>query len=1024
MKIRIGIAAVILSFAAAKLVVAQPLSVRDSFRIGNAGSSFCSAQPQANDPGLSGMFDVAYAITCRDAVLPVGKIYKLKKAAVDDPSTRLASLRSNRVQCARPSEGSIDKLGSVTTVECQLLDAEVGYRVYEFGKGGDLFVAEGLSGYDSALQLGLRSIVADKPVDGEISIATTGLENPAAFARVQAGTLDPSRALTEAYRRNNIGSYADAAEFFAAASSSSTGPISRAEALMNEALQKSNLGRVEEADALFGRAEDVIGDDPVDARRIRNYRAMHLINQGNPDDALKELAKPVADLPRSNSASRASDALIDEVTSRSLNAETSAGKLSSGTDELLPEEKAEILDGQALQLRGTSLRLKEEYAAAADALQAAEARLLGVRAGRVTSIAWMRAQISDDLAAIAEETGNPAEADQLYRRAVAILEANYPGSAALLNARARLAGYLARSDQRAAAEEMFRDIVHSQPHANALPPSFARVVRPYLDLLLDRPNDAVAVGDFFAATQLMVRPGLAQTQAVLARQLSGGTGEAARLFRQAVTLSREVERNRVALARLEALENPSAQDVARANELNSNLDTARQASLETQASLASFPRYRAVSSDVIALADLQKALRPGEAYYRMTVVEDGIYAMLITPNSARATKLEITAEALDGQVSSLRDSISTVERGQQITYAYDVPLAHKLYGDLFGLFQAELAQAKHFIFEPDGAMLRMPPNPLVVDQASVDLYASRVAADPDDEFNFTGIRWFGRDRDISTSVSPHSFVNLRNSPPSDGAKQYLGLGQNTLPPAAAAEIVPATADRDCVLPMSNWARPISGRELKVAADILSRFEPNGTTVLTGDAFTDTAIEERGDLDEYRIIHFATHGVVTAMRPKCPTQPALLTSFGGEDSDGLLTFRDIFDLNLDADLVILSACDTAGKATALATESAGLGTGGDVELDGLVRAFVGAGSRLVLASHWPVPDDFNATARLVTGLFTTRPGTPTVTALRLSEQQLMDDADTSHPFYWAAFAAVGDGEMPVIRTPMPTQVAAR
>jgi CHAT domain-containing protein len=143
---------------------------------------------------------------------------------------------------------------------------------------------------------------------------------------------------------------------------------------------------------------------------------------------------------------------------------------------------------------------------------------------------------------------------------------------------------------------------------------------------------------------------------------------------------------------------------------------------------------------------------------------------------------------------------------------------------------------------------------------------------------------------------------------------------------------------------------------------------------------------------------------------------LLTSFGGEDSDGLLTFREIFDLHLDADVVILSACDTAGKATALATESAGLATGGDVELDGLVRAFVGAGGRLVVASHWPVPDDFNATQKLITGLFTAPAGTPTVAALRLSEQKLMDDPDTSHPFYWAAFAAVGDGDIPLVRLP--------
>jgi CHAT domain-containing protein len=220
--------------------------------------------------------------------------------------------------------------------------------------------------------------------------------------------------------------------------------------------------------------------------------------------------------------------------------------------------------------------------------------------------------------------------------------------------------------------------------------------------------------------------------------------------------------------------------------------------------------------------------------------------------------------------------------------------------------------------------------------------------------------------------------------------------------------------------MSNWEKPISGRELAVAGNILSQRDPDGVLIITGDGFTDTAIEERGDLDQYRIVHFATHGVVTSPRPKCPTQPALLTSFGGSGSDGLLTFRDIFDLSLDADLVILSACDTAGKATALATQTAGLGVGGDVALDGLVRAFVGAGGRLVVASHWPVPDDYNATERLITGLFTAAPGTPTVTALRLSEQQLMDDQNTSHPFYWAAFAAVGDGDIPVIRA--PAQVA--
>ena len=205
------------------------------------------------------------------------------------------------------------------------------------------------------------------------------------------------------------------------------------------------------------------------------------------------------------------------------------------------------------------------------------------------------------------------------------------------------------------------------------------------------------------------------------------------------------------------------------------------------------------------------------------------------------------------------------------------------------------------------------------------------------------------------------------------------------------------------------ANPIKADELYDAANRLGE----GATVLTQNAFTDTAIAAREDLDEYRILHFATHGLVTAPQPECPPRPALLTSFGEGDSDGLLSFAEIFALRLDADLVILSACDTAGEATVGATREAGVPSGGDFALDGLVRAFVGAGGRTVLASHWPVPDEFDATKRLISGLFAE--GAPeTADALRRAHMGLMDDADTSHPFYWSAFAVVGDGTIAVNR----------
>jgi CHAT domain-containing protein len=140
---------------------------------------------------------------------------------------------------------------------------------------------------------------------------------------------------------------------------------------------------------------------------------------------------------------------------------------------------------------------------------------------------------------------------------------------------------------------------------------------------------------------------------------------------------------------------------------------------------------------------------------------------------------------------------------------------------------------------------------------------------------------------------------------------------------------------------------------------------------------------------------------------------LLTSFGGEASDGLLTFSEIFDLKLDADLVILSACDTAGKASLAATREAGLATGGGSALDGLVRAFVGAGGRSVIASHWPVPDDYDATQRLIAGLFTAPPGTSTAAALGRAQAALMAQPDTSHPYYWSGFVIIGDGAAPVL-----------
>jgi CHAT domain-containing protein len=313
-------------------------------------------------------------------------------------------------------------------------------------------------------------------------------------------------------------------------------------------------------------------------------------------------------------------------------------------------------------------------------------------------------------------------------------------------------------------------------------------------------------------------------------------------------------------------------------------------------------------------------------------------------------------------------------------------------------------------------MLKLPLNLLVMDDASLASYRTRARTD---EFDFRGITWVGRGRDISTAVSARAFRDVRAAPASRAPLEYLGFGANSRVPPLLQLTGAGRGDgpADCDWPLAAWNNPVSANELLTARAVIGAGK---SRLLTGDAFTDAKLKQQDDLSQYRILHFATHGLVAAPKPQCPAQPALLTSFettpsGQLASDGLLTFREIFDLRLDADLVILSACDTAGAAGAAATREAGLVGGGDFALDGLVRAFVGAGGRSVMASHWPLPDNFRATERLIGGMFQAPPGSSVASALRTAQLGLMDEAATSHPYYWSGFALIGDGARPVLKS---------
>jgi len=1006
---------------AARAASGGALSLRNSFRIGSGGV-LCTAQNRSTGPALVNMFDRGYRIVCRDAAAPVGRLFALRKGQ-DDPLARVAASAETKVDCQPPARISIEGLGAVQARDCVDPTNQLAYKSYAYTKGNTVYVADGLSGYDSALQLGLRTIVADAIVKGEVQVATTSAGDPAAFARVQAGALDSDSALAEAYARNNDGSYAEAGEFFEALverdSSGAKADTRLSEYLANQALQESNQRNFSAADMLFARASTPSAlADPITGRMLRNFHAIHNLNQNRLQEAVAELAKPVAEIEQRKAAdSKLAAGEISDDVAEDLNRESKGmSELGGALDgQLQPFERAQILDAQALQLRGVAYRIDKDYAKARRSFDEAIRAMQSVREGKLNSTGWLRSNIQSELALVAEAEGNMGEAERLYADALQVVEIQHPNTAISLGAKARFAGFLSRHGQGDRALTMYGEVIAAAENLPGAMSSIRSLLRPYFRLLAERSgSDPKAVALMFTAGQVMLRPGIAQTQALLARELSGGDDEAASLFRQSVTLSRYIARATGEIARMTATPNPAERPALQ--DAQARLARYSRDQTALQAKLAQFPRYRVLSPATMPLDELQKALRPGDGYYKITLVSQDVYAMFATREVARAWKLDMTAKELEDMVAQIRDSVVKIENGQVATYPFDVVLARKLYVALMGPVDAEVHTVTNLIWEPDGPLLQLPANLLPTEQAGVDSYLARIKKPNADDFDFRGVAWLGRDRDISTVVSPRSFVDGRDVAGSKATKGYLGLGENARPALNPFFVPPPAMADSCAWPLGNWNNPISSSELALASGFIGR---DKSVLVTGAAFSDSAIEGRTDLADYRIIHFATHGLVTAPRPECPARPALLTSFGGGTSDGLLSFKEIFDLKLDADVVVLSACDTAGMATVSATREAGVTTGGNFALDGLVRAFVGAGARTVIASHWPVPDDFNATKRLITGLFTAPPGTPMATAMRKAQIGLMDDANTSHPYYWSAFAIVGDGERPLLpATPVP------
>ncbi len=762
-------------------MAADSLSLTDSFRIGTAGV-LCTAQSQAADPALKGLFDRGYRIICRDAAAPVGNLYALRSAAPALPAG-----------CAVPVAASIAGLPGVQVSRCTV--DGLGHVRYHVMRGRTLFVADGFAGYASALELGLQSLLADAPVVGTVEVAATEAGDPVAFARLQAGSLEPGQALAEAYTRNNSASYAESAEFFdllvERSRQGAPGFTRSAEYLTNQGLQQSNLLQFADADRLFARAAQVLDvSDPVASRLLRNHRAQHMLNQRQNRQALDILARPVSGNVGTTDASRLASGFIDTPLSQRLNTDDAAMRaLGAGSAALTPEERVAILDGQAQYLAASARAGLGELAAADTALADAQAKLARLRGGRVLSILWLRAAVANQLAIVGERLGKPTGARAALEQAVALTEAQFPQSAALLAAKAQLAALLARQGDAAASATLFRAIIKAAPET----PGAGQVLRPSLGAwfaqLAER-GDTAAAADLFDAAQILVRPGVAQTQAVLARELSGGSGEASALFRSSITLSRDIVRTEGDVARLAQIEAPTVIEQEQIAALRAKLAVLGRDQTAVLAKLAEFPRYRSISNTTVTLASLQQALKANEAYYKLILLGDEAYGITIARDGAAVVKIAATAAELGQLVKTIRDSVVLFENGRPTTYPFDVPAARRLYGLLTGPGDGAAAQlvlaSRHLVVEPDGALLQLPFNLLVTNDDKLAEYKARQDDPNADPFDARGIAWLGRDRMISTATSARSFMDVRNIVGSRAANAYLGLGENAVPAGGLA----------------------------------------------------------------------------------------------------------------------------------------------------------------------------------------------------------------------------------------------
>ncbi len=425
---------------------------------------------------------------------------------------------------------------------------------------------------------------------------------------------------------------------------------------------------------------------------------------------------------------------------------------------------------------------------------------------------------------------------------------------------------------------------------------------------------------------------------------------------------------------------------------------------------AEFPRFAEIASPKpVPLAEAQQRLQPDEALLVWAVADDSATLWAVRKDRASMARLPLGRKALADAVAKLRSALDRTDLkllDPSDIPAFDTVAAHKLYQQLVAPAEPVLEGVRHVLLVPDGALQSLPLGTLITAEPTTPVKG------------FTGYRrvpWLARRYALSVLPAVSSLSALRSSngvqvaARSDRRRPFIGIGDPVLhgdggTARGGARVHLASLFRGAMVDVDAVRKldplPDTADELRAEARALQASEAD---LYLRERAT-LPIVTQAPLKDYRVLAFATHGLV-AGELQGLAEPALVLTppeKGSEEDDGLLTASRIAKLQLDADWVVLSACNTA----------AGDGTPGAEGLSGLAKAFFYAGSRAVLVSHWPVISE--VAVPLTTGAFealATEPGIGRAEALQRAMLRVMASNEKphfAHPMLWAPFTVVGEG----------------